>query len=149
MAAEAMAIQFGFDVGKWLKDHEATQLTREEGERIVDAVSDLAVHAGLFSMPGDISVFDGVLQHPDGSGRQILGCVWAGNIWLSRVVLQRGLRETIETLAEEIAHKKSGASDETRQFQDFLICRIADMVEWEKEQQEEERPTDRHGDATF
>jgi hypothetical protein len=48
----------------------------------------------------------------------------AQKILISRRAVGEGLPTTLQTLIEEWAHRKSGASDCTRRFQDFLINQI-------------------------
>lgn len=50
-------------------------------------------------------------------------------ILLSRLTLERGLKETVCTLVEEQAHIDSEQADETRGFQDYLIRKYVSALE--------------------
>lgn len=50
-------------------------------------------------------------------------------ILISRRVINEGIRATVSTFIEESAHLDSGASDETRAFQDVLINKIINSME--------------------
>jgi hypothetical protein len=58
----------------------------------------------------------------------VLGDASSSTILISQRVLSMGMREVLATLIEEWAHRRSRACDETRQFQNFLLDRIVELV---------------------
>ena len=55
--------------------------------------------------------------------------VHEGRIFLSLLPFQKGTREVAATLLEEYAHLKSGASDCTRAFQNWLFDQLLVQAE--------------------
>jgi hypothetical protein len=65
----------------------------------------------------------------DTLGPAIGGLARDGKIFLARKAFDKGTRELAATLFEEWAHLVSGAGDETRALQDFLIDRLLMQIE--------------------
>lgn len=61
--------------------------------------------------------------------KDILGEAANGKIILSDRVMTMGQRQIVSTIIEEYLHLKTGASDETRQFQDATINLIITLIE--------------------
>lgn len=58
------------------------------------------------------------------------GMFHSGNIWLNRFALRRGTSETVNTLIHELMHKLSGAQDETRAFEDFIMGEFINALQY-------------------
>lgn len=65
----------------------------------------------------------------DTLGPGIHGLAKDGKIFLAAAAFEKGTRELAATLFEEFAHIKSGCSDETRAFQNWLIDQILTQTE--------------------
>lgn len=65
----------------------------------------------------------------DSLGPSICGSAHNGKIFLSLLAFEKGTREVAATLLEEFAHLRSGASDCTRQFQNWLFDQLLAHVE--------------------
>ena len=74
-----------------------------------------------------IDAFDVIVM--DTLGPNICGMVHEGRIFLSLLPFQKGTREVAATLLEEYAHLKSGASDCTRAFQNWLFDQLLVQAE--------------------
>lgn len=62
-------------------------------------------------------------------GSGIHGLAKDGKIFLAAAAFDKGTRELAATIFEEFAHLSSGHSDETRQFQNWLIDRVLLQIE--------------------